>query len=587
MKYNILALISALMLSACSLIDEHGVECPTSSESEDNITLSFCMMASDPLIQSRADNMGHNEVGSEIRTFEDGIDMKDCAIFIFAKMEGSDGDEVLLFKNPDFGSSQDVENSIYGAPGLYTVNMVIAKSELNELLDFELNPDSQDKIMFRILVLANCSSPGTNALAKWNQINGTTYKKVIEQLNDWTYAMSYIYNVNYSGEDAAGIYSNQKKHAPMFGSLQVSVTQEALYYSRTDNRVFMGEMELLRAISKVRVIDNIQNKGADGYPKIIGAEFIGSQSLAYQLPPDASTYQNGSQVHTPRIAQPDSELTLNGATIYKLGYIPDAWSITEPEQRKGLTWIGYVPEQKIGNINNDINQGMPVFRITVAIEKNADGSERTEQYQVPMTRYKDTLFTFGDNILRNHIYTLSVNEVAIGAEAVLTFSVDPWIESTFTLNYTETVTISEPLDWLSGYVPGIDGNKFDSEYNVVIRPWTNNPETGVPTWVPLTARFGLSSPIGATWSAHLIPVEGNTDAFQFLNNGVLQTTVSGTIDGSSLQDLVIVSQDDQPSGNGNSAKLQVVATLANGTVLEVLLTGDNTYKNFTIVQNPL
>lgn len=545
------------------------------------------MMASDPLIQSRADNNGHEEVGSEMRTFEDGIDMQDFAVFIFAKMDGNDGQETLLYKKPYFGSLQDIENSIFGAPGLYTVNMVITKSELNNLLGFELNPNSDQKIMFRILVLANCSSPGTDAAVKWDQIEGKTYQEVIGKLSEWTYAMGNIYNNNYTGDDAEGIYSNQKKNAPMFGTLQVSVTQEALYYSRTDNRVYMGEMELLRAIAKVRVIDNIKNKDVDGYPKIIGAEFIGSQSSAHQLPANAGSYQNGNQVHDPNIAEPDKELTLNGATIYKLGYIPDAWSITAPNQRNGLTWIGYVPEQRIGYINNDVSQSMPIFRITVALEKNADGTERREQYEVPMKKYKDTEFSFGDNLLRNHIYTLSVDEVALGAEAVLTFSVEPWIENTFTLDYTETVTISKELDWLSGYVPGIDGNKFDSEYNIVIQPWRTDQETGTPTWVTLTARFGLSSPIGATWSAHLIPVEGNTEAFQFLNNGVLQTTVSGTINGTSLTDLIIVSQDDEPSGNGNSAKLQIVATLANGTVLEVPLTGNTTYKNFTIVQNPL
>ncbi len=586
MKYNILALISALMLTACSLIEEQGVDCLYTGDG-DNITLSFSMKASDSLLQSRTDNYGHDEVGSELSSFEDGIDMKDCAVFIFAKMDGSVGEEILLYKNADFGSSQNVENSIYGAPGLYTVNMVIAKRRLNELLDFELSPDSEDKILFRILVLANCSSPGTNAIAKWDQINGTTYAAVISQLSEWTYAMSYIYNGDYTGNDAEGIYANKKKNAPMIGTISVSVTQEALYYSRTDNRVYMGEMEMLRSIAKVRVIDNIQNKVADGYPKIIGAEFIGSQSLARQLPADAINYQNGNQVHNPNIAQPDNELTLNGATIYKLGIIPDSWSITNPENRKGATWIGYIPEQKIGNINNDVSQGMPIFRINVAIEKKADGTEEIKQYEVPMTRYKETVFSFGGDILRNHIYTLSVNEVAMGAEANLTFSVDSWIESNFALDYTETVTISNQIDWLSGYVPELDGSKYDSEYNVVIQPWTTDQVTGVPTWVPLIARFGLSSPIGATWSAHLIPVEGNTDAFQFFNNGILQTTISGTIDGSTMQELVIVSLDDEPSGDGNSAKLQVVATLANGTVLEVPLTGNATYKNFTIVQNPL
>lgn len=587
MKLNIIASISAILLSACSLIDDREVNCPQySGDGDENITISFNMMTSDALIESRADNL-HDEVDSELSSFEDGIDMKDCAMFVFAKIEGSEGDDILLLKDTKFGASTDIENSIYGAPGLYTVNMTIAKSRLNDLLKIELKPDGEEKIMFRILILANCSSPGTDAQAKWNQINGETYAAVIGQLKEWTYAMSYIYNDKYTGDDAAVIYSNSKKNAPMFGTIQVAVTQEALYYSRTDDRVYMGEMYLLRAIAKVRVVDNIQNKDINGYPKIIGAEFIGSQSAACQLPDNAINYQNGNQVHTPNIVEPNKELTVNGATVYKLGKIPDSWSMTAPQDRTGSTWIGYVPEQKIDYINNDVSQGMPIIRVYVALQKNADGKDETKAYDVPMTGYNGVMFNFGQNILRNHIYTLSVNEVALGAEADLTFSVLGWSKNSFDMDYTETVLFYNQLQWLSGYVSDIDGQIVDSEGNIVIQPWTTNPETGVSTWIPLEVRFGLSSPVGATWSAHLIPVNGNTNAFQFLNNDVLSTTVSGTIDGKTLSDLFIVSQDAEPSGDGNSAKLQVVVTLGNGTVIEAPLTGSSVYKNYTIVQNPL
>ena len=579
MKYYILTLISALMLSSCSLINERDVDCPHPTNGDENIILSFSMMSPDALLGTRADDQGHIEVGSELLSFEDGIDMKDCAVFIFAKMDGSNKEEALLYKIPDFGSSQDVENSIYGTPGLYTVNMVIAKNRLNDLLDFELNPDREEKIQFRILVLANCSSPGTNAMAKWDEIDGTSYSEVIRQLNDWKYAMGYIYNEAYTGDDAAGIYANRKKNAPMFGTILAFATQEALYYSRTDDRVYLGEMELLRAIAKIRVIDNIRNKDADGYPKITGAEFIGSQSMARQLPSDAINYQNGNQIHIPNIAEPDKELTLNGATTYRLGTIPDAWFVTPPDQRTGQTWIGYAPEQKIGNINNDIAQGMPVLSIRVAVERNADGSEKTVTYDVPMTGYKGNQFDFGDYILRNHIYTLSVDEVAVGADAELTFNVAPWVESSFDLDYTQTVSVSKALDWKSGY------EEIDDSGYVVIKPWTSDPETGVPTWVPLTGQFALESPVGATWSAHLITEEGAPNAFAFYKNGEIHTSVSGTIDGKALSDIIIVSLNDEPT-EVNSAKLQVVVTIGTA-VIEAPLTSSTKFKNYTIIQNPL
>ncbi len=576
MKFVILTFISAFLLCGCSLIEERG-DCPV-LENDDPITISFVMHTSEPNLESRTDlNTNHTEAESEYRQFEDGIDMKDCALFVFAKNNGTAGDEKLILKKTDLGASNDIDNYITGAPGLYTVSMVISKSKLEELLETEVNPNSDEKINFRILILANCVPSGTNNSTYWNQINGTTYTEVINKLNLLTFAMSNIYNPA-GGNTAVDLYKNGKQNVPMFGTNVTSVSQEALYYSRFDQRVYLNDVDLLRAVAKVRVVDNIQNKAIDGYPKVIGAEFIGSQSDLRQLPVDAANYQNGYQVEQPNIADLDKELTLTDAPVYKLGTIPDNWSITDTDNMKGSTWIGYVPEQKIGNLNNNVAEGMPIFRIKVAIQKNEDGSEETKSYDILMTDYN----SFGQYILRNHVYSLSVNEVALGNEASLTFTVEEWIENGFSMNYTETVTVYPKLEWLSGFT------EHDTEGNVVIKPWTTNPETGVPMWVPLTARFGLQSPVGATWSAYLITIEGAPNTFVFLDNGEMKPSVSGTITGTTLSDLIIVSQDDTPSGEGNRARLQVVITLGNGTVMEADLTPEGTnYKNYTIVQNPL
>lgn len=573
-----------MLLGACSLINEEpGTDCPGNADSE-NITLSFHILTSDPHLESRADDKGHHEVESEYRMFEDGIDMRDCAMFVFARMEDRTGDEVLLFKNINLGQSTNPEVYIAGAPGSYTVNFTITKGRLNELLDFELNPGASEKISLRVLLLANCSSPGTNAQAKWNQITGTTYKAVIDQLGAWTYAMSYIYNKE-GGDEAVNIYKNQKQNAPMFGTIRVPVTQEALYYSRPDNRVYMGEMELLRAIAKVRVVDNIQNKDADGYPKIIGAVFLGSQSSARQLPYDAINYMNGNQVHIPNIGEPDRELKLSNdikdPENFKLGTIPDGWSMTSPDDKKGGTWIGYVPEQKIGNINNDVSQGMPVFHVTVALQKNADGGEEIKPYDIPMTSYNGQTFDFGNNILRNHIYTLSVDEVEVGIEARVTFAVDEWKEVETFLDYTETVTISPKLRW----TPGSYESYNQATGTVIVKPAAAT-EAGSIEPVPVKATFGFNAPLGAVWSAYLIPL-GTTyaDDFQFLVNGDYQSTISGVIDPTENIELSIAATNTAPEET-KMALLQIIVTLGNGNVIEAIVTPDGTsYNNFTIVQN--
>lgn len=573
MKSFLLTLLSAFVLCGCSLIEERGA-CPTYSD-DDSIMLSFQMQTSDPQATSRADDL-HKEVGSEYKQFEDGIDMKDCAMFVFAKVEGTEGEEKLIFYTTDLGSSNDIDNYITGSPGMYTVNMVIGKARLNDMLGVELHPDSKDKISIRILLLANCTTSPTD----WNTITGSTYSEIIAKLSAWTYAMSNIYNPD-GGTTAADLYKNIKHYAPMFGTNVTSVSQEDLYYSRFDRRVYLHDVDMLRAIAKVRVVDNIENKGTDGYPKVIGAEFIGSQNQLRQLPADAQNYENGQQVHNSNFAVNIPTLSLDKAYTYKLGTIPDDWAMTEPylEKKSGPAWIGYVPEQKIDHLNNNVAEGMPIFKVTVALQKNEDGTEETKVYNVPMTNYEG----FGSNILRNHIYTLSVDEVALGNDARLTFTVDNWIPEVFNLNYTETVTVSNAIRWLSGF------EEYDAtEGNVVIKPWTTNPETGAATWVPLKADFSLQNPIGATWSAYLIGVEGTPNAFVFLDNGEMKPRVSGVITENTFSELVIVSQDNEPSGVGNKAKLQIIVTLGNGTVIEAKVTPEGaSYSNFLIVQNPL
>ncbi|MDE5772869.1 MAG: hypothetical protein K2H86_00240 [Muribaculaceae bacterium] len=416
-QYLVSVLISVLMLSC------HDKEEPTPA-GEGSLCFSFDLMTGELNTNTRNDDMSHTETESEYRQFEDAIDLNDLGVFLFAKVEGGDS-EALLLKVTDFSSQSNTSIHLSGGPGSYRLNFDIERKELSKILDnIDITPDGTDNIVFRLLILANCSSPGTNAQAKWNSIEGKDYETVINELQDWTYAVAYIYNDNYSGEDITKLYTNKKRNCPMFGTCLYSVSQEALYESSPESRLMIGEIDMLRALAKVRVVDNIPK--VDGYPRIVSATFYGTQSSARQLPFAAFSYINGSQVHTPNIVEPDRELKFEGAVSYRLGVIPDAWSITPTDQRTGATRIGYVPEQKIGDVYDDVVIGMPVFSIEIAHSKNEDGSENKSTYNVAMTGYKDHIFEFGNNILRNHIYTLSVDAIGETGPKVKV-RVNPWV----------------------------------------------------------------------------------------------------------------------------------------------------------------
>lgn len=400
MKQYILTLISILLLTSCSLIEDNLAPC--AAMDEDTVTLSFQMLTNPSYPGSRTDDKGHDEVNSEFSQFEDRIDVSDISLFVFAKVtgetdsEGNPTPEKLVVKTNDFlgDPAGAIESS-----GSYIVTFKIARNEFNDALGIAEVPNSNVNLSFRVVMFANCNIGSVD----WSKIDGSTYAEVLNQINHpdiWSIGMSHLYENNGS-DDVTELYG--KNAVPMFGSSTFVVSQKDLFFSRPNQRVYLGEIEMLRSLAKVRVVDNIQKKDALGFPKVINATFVGTQSSVKPLPFDALNYKNGTQVHTPNIFDPNIALSTTNEVEYRLGLIPDRW--IEPAVNKtGAVRIGFVPEQAIGNSNGNVNTGFPIFRVKVAYS-----DDEIISYDVPMTAYKDQLFNFGEYILRNHIYTLSVD----------------------------------------------------------------------------------------------------------------------------------------------------------------------------------
>ncbi|MDE5793539.1 MAG: hypothetical protein K2I08_02340 [Muribaculaceae bacterium] len=414
-RHILLIFITAFLLSACSLVNEPYQDCPE-VKADEAITLYFEMNASG--VSTRTDDQDHSEVESEFRQLEDGIDYKDLGMFVFARMASKPDDgEKLVLKITDINSSANQKIQINGTPGAYTVSFEVLRSELNEILfgkdsEEEITNNGKDNIIFRILIVANATPTLDDGNDPWDSIDGTTFDAVIAQLNEWDYNMDNLYDNSYEGEDVEGLYSKGNKSIPMFGTNYFSVSQNTLFNSRPEYRIMLGQIDLLRALAKVRVVDNIQNKGDDGYPKITKVEFIGSQNGAKPLPNDASKYVNGNQVHIPNIFKPDNTLTTDNMVTYRLGVMPEDMTSISPDDRKGSVLVGFIPEQVIGNVANV--GGIPGFKITIEYFEG-----ETKDFVVPMYGYNGKPFEFGDNILRNHIYTLSVEKVENEADITL------------------------------------------------------------------------------------------------------------------------------------------------------------------------
>ncbi|MBD5246505.1 MAG: hypothetical protein HDS58_01070 [Barnesiella sp.] len=437
MKPYISIIFTTLLLASCSLLEEPVEECPTSREPEE-IKISFRMLTPASDVTSRADDQGHEEVESEYRRFEDGIDLHDLGMFVFAKMANSTENEKLLLKVVDLGRAQDVNDhmQIIGTPGSYTVNLTFKKEEFDNFIGQELTTEGTENIQFRLLLVANSSTAGTTGglnSAKWSAVRGQDYPTVISQMNDWTYTMAYLCNFNLEyaehvmepGKSVTDFYPNTRQCMPMFGTTTALVSQRSLCNSSDVSRAYLGDMYMLRSLAKIRLIDNIANKNADGYPKVISVDVVGTQHDIHVLPYDAVNYINGNQVHTPYLANPEYETGNLNKFTYSLGIIPPSWTDVPTQNRKGDVFVGYLPEMSILSLPGQTEEGLPAYRINVALSKSADGTELTRDYVVPMNQYQDNVFDFGDYILRNHIYTLSINRVNL-EELTFNVAVNEW-----------------------------------------------------------------------------------------------------------------------------------------------------------------
>lgn len=559
MKHYILVLISALLFSGCSCLWESESDCPMPAAGRaENITLSFRMISSN-IGHTRADDQ-HEERDSEWPQFEDVINVRDFAFYIFLDND-AEGRKPLVMKMTDISASHNPNAMVTGSYGGYTVTSVIPRESMEKLLGRALSASSSEPVVFRIVILAN-SGAGVdyNALATdpaevgTNVQNVTTYEEFMNRAEALLFNLNDIHNPVTGDSGVDGLY---KGAIPMFGMGTFTTNEELLYASRTEERIWLGEVFMLRALAKLRVIDNAPTD-ADGYPYVTAVSVRSTTNRGYQLPTNAKEYTNGSQVHEIRVPEKQEEQAYDN-TEFHLGYL------TKSGDKAKLQRFGYLPEQVIG-------EDGPVICVTAQL--NAD-TEKT--YEIPMTGYNGTTFDFEGQIMRNHIYTLSIEKITVDTPAEITVRVDDWKESTTTLDYTEAVTVSESIVWTPG---SYDNNPDPYLGTVKMLSWDASNKS-----VPLECTFTLTTPSGAKWTAYLIPKEGNTDAFAFIDGegNTVGTAVSGTVKNTETT-LRIVSTEQFPDVL-NSAVLQIVVTLGNGTNIEADVTGNKSFKNYTIIQD--
>lgn len=561
------ALVASALLAGCSAVNDPENPCPDpepGQPEEPSLALSFRVTTSIPLSRkapSRADSENHPEETYDY-AFEDEINLNDFGFFIFAYKADGSADPVLLYKNTNVTNSSS-ELEIAGGLGDYTVNLDLPASLAEQFLTdptTELSPNGSRSLKVRIAIIANSNAsrqkPGLWGewgpfVSAWEiehqslTANPATFSQFIEKIDD-----EMVFTPDYSNN-----FGNLL--IPMYGlSQEFTMSERDMYFSRPDDRMMLGEVSLLRAMNKVRLVNAIPADEMEGeYPQLVSATITYGSPDGFVTPDAPGNYVNGQQVHTDRVL---SAAQTRPTQAFMEGTLVDKSLIT------------YLPVQTL-------QTGAPKLVITM---RNAAGETREFPVDLADLQYETIHGQWGGMMLRNHVYTLAITSVRFGVELQLTATVADWDDAPeFNLDYTETVNTATggQITWLSGFASAPVENGVGT---VTVLPWSEKKP------VPLQFSFGLSNPDGAMWTASLITTEGETSAFRFVNeNGEQVKTMQGRINKNNTQltYLSIVPTIEHPSVN-SKARLQIMVSIGGGNDRFVDATTPNILGTWTIQQ---
>lgn len=552
--------IAGIMLGGCGLVDdpEPGKTYPDAPEGY-KVALSLGVPG-DAGKTTRApydpsDGNNHDQSASYFPDmYENALNVRDVAVYIFARPQTGDGDYSLIYSSGD-----DDWFRVMGSPlSGYNVSSRIPFD--NYQLDAaELTASAT--VSLRLVILANQHTELTTSGGAYPEVAvGTTYNDAMNRISSGLAAFTLP-----QGWNPGNTVEGEPRYIPMYGKADFTVNALELYRSETWQTVDLSNIWMLRALGKVEINDNIGNEEAlaDRYPQIVAASLSYSYPSGSLLPKGFTAYTNGSQVESVNLGAPSQDVTTRSMTRVTGTYYADGAAAG----RRVRFFRGYCPEQMI------VNGGQPQVEVVVSPAADATEAEYS-RYIVPLYGYRDP-FSWGTNnqLLRNHIYRINVNSV--GTPADITVQVMPWESEGIEWDFTDNPGFAEggEITWTPG--------TYSGDINTgAARVYVNPVADG-----PAVCTFHMVQPQGATWRAFLIDTEGDTqNAFHFVDaDGNAIDTPSGTVGEPATLRIL----PSQPAGRvTNAARLQVLVETADGrTIIADLCNGvygGNTY--FTIVQ---
>ena len=367
-----LAFTLLTVAAGCSLVNDPE---PLAKEGGD-VELTFRVVSAANLTclsGTRTDDKDHDEEDSQQPNVEDYINIYDFQFHIFVGTSETDTNPRLLYSCTNLNG----ENVTYvGGMGVYDIHITVSEETMKTFFGSDYDINSRTPVYFRVMVVANSNASQTATTPK--EITGTDFNAMMTSANALTYTLP-------GSEFSLPMYG--------LGSWQTTTLYE-LSDSRPEEPTSLGSVTLLRAVSKVRIADEIPRQPGNEYPRIASVAFTYASQSGYALPANAGDYIDGTQVHTVNI--PDQSAADNTINLISGKETVDNGTVTATE----TVFYGYCPEQRIETYT-------PRFVINI---QPSQGSALTT-YTVPMAGYNGNQFTWAGSegmLLRNHIYTLAI-----------------------------------------------------------------------------------------------------------------------------------------------------------------------------------
>ena len=171
---------------------------------------------------------------------------------------------------------------------------------------------------------------------------------------------------------------------------------------------------------------------------------------------------------------------------------------------------------------------------------------------------------------------VTYNMVISGERTITQFEintvVEDWNRQTDEIDFSEQVSSKDPIEWVPGTYESVDEEKCE----VVV--YTDESMVA-------TCRFKIDTPVGATWTASLIPLtESAMDAFS-----IVEGTKYGEVGTGEWQYVKIMVNNQAPMAPRHACKLRITVQTADGRsiVVKELMpdSAANGVEEYTIIQN--